>query len=92
MGAFCDSLLSSGEGKLEKQFRMSCMGCELFVCYRSEEDLELAPFIYVVDGALSSVAAETNPQVRNIFTSVNVFLYYFMLLPISPLLYFSLRP
>ncbi|KAJ6824847.1 UPF0235 proteinisoform X1 [Iris pallida] len=55
-------LLKRGEGKLEKQFRMTCMGCELFVCYRSEEDLELAPFIYVVDGALSSVAAETNPQ------------------------------
>lgn len=62
------SLLFSGEGKLEKQFRMSCVGCELFVCYRSEEDLEHAPYIYVVDGALSSVAAETNPQVRNIFT------------------------
>lgn len=61
--AICASLLYSGEGKLEKQFRMSCMGCELFVCYRSEEDLENAPFIYVVDGALSSVAAETNPQV-----------------------------
>ncbi|KAL6871581.1 hypothetical protein ACP4OV_014410 [Aristida adscensionis] len=51
-----------GEGKLEKQFRMSCVGCDLFVCYRSEEDLDLAPFIYVVDGALSSVAAETNPH------------------------------
>ncbi|XP_026656419.1 UPF0235 protein At5g63440-like isoform X2 [Phoenix dactylifera] len=55
-------LLKRGEGKLEKQFRMTCTGCELFVCYRSEEDLEGAPFIYVVDGALSSVAAETNPQ------------------------------
>jgi hypothetical protein len=42
---------------------MSCVGCDLFVCYRSEEDLEVAPFIYVVDGALSSVAAETNPHV-----------------------------
>ncbi|RWW31558.1 hypothetical protein BHE74_00040056 [Ensete ventricosum] len=51
-----------GEGKLEKQFRMSCSGCELFVCYRSEETLEHATFIYIVDGALSSVAAETNPQ------------------------------
>ena len=59
----CGSLLSSGEGKLEKQFRMNCMGCGLFVCYRSEEDLESATFIYVVDGALSTVAAETNPQV-----------------------------
>nr|CAB3452633.1 unnamed protein product [Digitaria exilis] len=27
-----------------------------------KEDLEHAPFIYVVDGALSSVAAETNPH------------------------------
>ncbi|XP_010248976.1 PREDICTED: UPF0235 protein At5g63440-like isoform X2 [Nelumbo nucifera] len=55
-------LLKRGEGKLEKQFRMSCMGCGLFVCYRAEEDLETAPFIYIVDGSLSSVAAETNPQ------------------------------
>uniref|UniRef100_A0A8R7TDF0 STEEP1 domain-containing protein n=1 Tax=Triticum urartu TaxID=4572 RepID=A0A8R7TDF0_TRIUA len=55
-------LLKRGEGKLEKQFRMTCVGCDLFVCYRSEEDLELAPYIYVVDGALSSVAAETNPH------------------------------
>ncbi|KAH7289199.1 hypothetical protein KP509_31G062900 [Ceratopteris richardii] len=39
-----------------------CTGCELFVCYYSEEDLDMAPFLYVVDGALSSVAAETNPQ------------------------------
>lgn len=55
-------LLKRGEGKLEKQFRMACVGCGLFVCYRSEEDLEAAPYIYVADGALSSVAAETNPQ------------------------------
>lgn len=55
-------LLKRGEGKLEKQYRMNCKGCELFVCYRSEENLENAPFIYVVDGALSSAAAETNPQ------------------------------
>ncbi|XP_043806429.1 UPF0235 protein At5g63440 isoform X2 [Manihot esculenta] len=55
-------LLKRGEGKLEKQFRMNCMGCSLFVCYRAEEDLETASFIYVVDGALSTVAAETNPQ------------------------------
>jgi uncharacterized protein len=46
---------------------MSCVGCDLFVCYRSEEDLELAPFIYVVDGALSSIAAETNPHVLLIY-------------------------
>lgn len=57
------NLVCSGEGMLEKQFRMSCVGCDLLVCYRSAEDLDLAPFIYVVDGALSSVAAETNPQV-----------------------------
>lgn len=55
-------LLKRGEGKLEKQFRMNCIGCGLFVFYRAEEDLELASFIYVVDGALSTVAAETNPQ------------------------------
>eukprot|EP00262_Sarcandra_glabra_P021839 TRINITY_DN939_c1_g1_i2.p1 TRINITY_DN939_c1_g1~~TRINITY_DN939_c1_g1_i2.p1 ORF type:complete len:170 (+),score=21.77 TRINITY_DN939_c1_g1_i2:106-615(+) len=55
-------LLKRGEGKLEKQFRMTCMGCGLFVCYRSDEDSEVAQYIYVVDGALSSVAAETNPQ------------------------------
>ncbi|XP_068343037.1 UPF0235 protein At5g63440-like [Pyrus communis] len=55
-------LLKRGEGKLEKQFRMNCVGCGLFVLYRSEEDLEGASFIYVVDGALSTVAAETNPQ------------------------------
>lgn len=44
---------------------MNCMGCGLFVCYRSEEDLEFASYIYVIDGALSTVAAETNPQVMN---------------------------
>ncbi|CAM8912638.1 unnamed protein product [Rhodiola kirilowii] len=55
-------LLKRGEGKLEKQFRMNCLGCGLLVCYRSEEDLETATFIYIVDGALSTIAAETNPQ------------------------------
>ncbi|MCO5584436.1 hypothetical protein L7F22_038363 [Adiantum nelumboides] len=54
--------LKRGEGKVERQFRLKCTGCELFVCYYSEEDLDTAPFLYVVDGALSSVAAETNPQ------------------------------
>ncbi|CAN6567353.1 unnamed protein product [Malus baccata var. baccata] len=44
------------------RFRMNCVGCGLFVFYRSEEDLEGASFIYVVDGSLSTVAAETNPQ------------------------------
>lgn len=58
-------LLYSGEGKLEKQFRMNCKGCGLFVCYRAEDDLESASFIYVVDGALSTIAAETNPQVMS---------------------------
>nr|GEU54490.1 hypothetical protein [Tanacetum cinerariifolium] len=55
-------LLKRGEGKSEKQFRMNCIGCGLFVIYRSEEDLDSASFIYVVDGALSTIAAETNPQ------------------------------
>ncbi|MED6171494.1 hypothetical protein PIB30_041170 [Stylosanthes scabra] len=55
-------ILKRGEGKLEKQFRMNCIGCGLFVCYRAEQDLELSSFVYVVDGALSTVAAETNPQ------------------------------
>lgn len=55
-------ILKRGEGKVERQFRLKCTGCELFVCYYSEEDIETAPFLYVVDGALSSVAAETNPQ------------------------------
>lgn len=55
--------VTSGEGKMERQFRMNCIGCELFVCYRAEENLETASFIYIVDGALSAVAAETNPQV-----------------------------
>ncbi|XP_010484079.1 PREDICTED: UPF0235 protein At5g63440 isoform X1 [Camelina sativa] len=55
-------LLKRGEGKMERQFRMNCIGCELFVCYRAEESLETTSFIYIVDGALSAVAAETNPQ------------------------------
>ena len=58
-----ESFYCSGEGKLEKQFRMNCIGCGLFVIYRSEEDLDSASFIYVVDGALSTIAAETNRQV-----------------------------
>lgn len=61
---------------MEKQFRMICVGCELFVCYRSEEDLELAPFVYIVDGALSSVVAETNPQVLRIWTRHNFFILF----------------
>ena len=72
-------LWCSGEGKLEKQFRMTCVGCDLFVCYRSEEDLELAPFIYIVDGAVSSVAAETNPHVQlmwTFFDRFNLFFYF----------------
>jgi hypothetical protein len=56
---------------VEKQYRMKCAGCGLFVCYRSEEDLEVAPYLYVTDGALSSVAAETNPQVFNTFHAVS---------------------
>ncbi|KAF3503195.1 hypothetical protein F2Q69_00040100, partial [Brassica cretica] len=55
-------LLKRGEGEMERQFRMNCIGCELFVCYRAEESLETASSVYIVDGALSAVAAETNPQ------------------------------
>ena len=71
-------LWCSGEGKLEKQFRMTCVGCDLFVCYRSEEDLELAPFIYIVDGAVSSVAAETNPHVHLTWTFFDRFNLFFL--------------
>lgn len=53
---------------MEKQYRMKCGGCGLFVCYRCEEDLEAALYLYVTDGALSSVAAETNPQVTRYST------------------------
>jgi len=49
---------------------MNCMGCGLFVCYRAEEDLEFASFIYVIDGALSTVAAETNPLVQIIIVKI----------------------
>ncbi|XP_021847604.1 UPF0235 protein At5g63440 isoform X2 [Spinacia oleracea] len=55
-------LLKRGEGMIEKQHRMNCLGCGLFVCYRAEEELEHASFIYIIDGALSTIAAETNPQ------------------------------
>ncbi|KAI4366791.1 hypothetical protein MLD38_022616 [Melastoma candidum] len=55
-------LLKRGEGKLEKQFRMNCVSCGLFVCYRAEEDAEAAALMYLVDGALSTVSTETNPQ------------------------------
>lgn len=55
-------LLKRGEGKVEKQFRMNCIGCGLFVCYRSQQDLDSSTLIYVLDKALSTVAAETNPQ------------------------------
>lgn len=68
-------ILSSGEGKVERQYRMNCNSCELLVCYRSVEDPETAPFIYVVDGALSSVAAETNPQVQVYNINLMIFLF-----------------
>eukprot|EP00897_Mesotaenium_endlicherianum_P000588 jgi/Mesen1/1052/ME000122S00045 len=58
----CPPLDPWGEGKVERQFRMQCASCSLFVCYRSEEDLGACKFIYVAPGALSAVAAETNPQ------------------------------
>lgn len=54
---------------------MNCVGCELFVCYRAEEDMESASLIYVVDGALSSIAAETNPQVRKKTTFAWLFIF-----------------
>ena len=41
---------------------MHCSACDLFVAYRSEESYETAKFIYVCNGALSAVAAETHPQ------------------------------
>lgn len=52
---------------------MNCIGCELFVCYRAEESLETASFVYIVDGALSAVAAETNPQVTTVGFLLDVF-------------------
>ncbi|XP_024525762.1 UPF0235 protein At5g63440 isoform X3 [Selaginella moellendorffii] len=55
-------ILKRGEGRAEKQYRMKCSGCGLFVCYRAEEDLQAAELLYVIDGSLSSMAAETNPQ------------------------------
>nr|AFK43511.1 unknown [Lotus japonicus] len=55
-------VLKRPQGKVEKQFRMNCIGCALFVCYRAEHDFDSSSFIYVLDGALSTVAAETNPQ------------------------------
>ncbi|PHT70422.1 UPF0235 protein, partial [Capsicum annuum] len=58
----CLTWEANSRRKLEKQFRMSCKVCGLFVCYQTEEDLENASFIYVVDGALSTIAAKTNPQ------------------------------
>ncbi|GJY74873.1 transposase, Ptta/En/Spm, transposase, Tnp1/En/Spm-like protein [Tanacetum coccineum] len=45
-----------GDGKLEKHFCMNCIGCGLFVIYRSEEYLASASFIYVVNSALSTIA------------------------------------
>jgi hypothetical protein len=55
-------LLKRGQGRVEKQFRMNCIGCGLFVCYRSQPEFDSSSFIYVLDAALSTVAAETNPQ------------------------------
>ncbi|GJN25069.1 hypothetical protein PR202_gb12853 [Eleusine coracana subsp. coracana] len=49
------------EGPESDLFVYYCKHCASHVLI-TEEDLELAPFIYVVDGALSSVAAETNPH------------------------------
>eukprot|EP00850_Spirogloea_muscicola_P016782 SM000139S00099 [mRNA] locus=s139:174862:177132:+ [translate_table: standard] len=57
-------ILKRGDDKFERQYRMKCAGCDLLVCYRSEESMENAKLIYVTQGSLSSVAAETNPQVN----------------------------
>ena len=75
-------LLKRGEGKLEKQFRMNCMGCGLFVCYRADHDFDSSSLIYVLDGALSTVAAETNPQVHLLF-----FLFFFFFFSLTPFLF-----
>jgi hypothetical protein len=48
---------------VERQFRMSCPGCELFVCYRAEEDHDTAKYLYILDKALNQGAAEANPKV-----------------------------
>ena len=84
-----------GEGKLEKQFRMNCIGCGLFVCYRAEEDLETASFIYAVDGAISTVAAETNPQVQTMIVEYcshpsSAFLHFFSYLEFSNIYFLGL--
>eukprot|EP00850_Spirogloea_muscicola_P007812 SM000040S14824 [mRNA] locus=s40:530920:533193:- [translate_table: standard] len=55
-------ILKRGDDKFERQYRMKCAGCDLLVCYRSEESMDNAKLIYVTQGSLSSVAAETNPQ------------------------------
>lgn len=62
---------------------MNCLGCGLFVCYRAEEDLESASLVYVVDGALSTVAAETNPQVieHSLYIHSKSLAFYFKILP-----------
>lgn len=52
-----------GEGRVERQFRMSCPGCELLVCYRAEEDPATAKYLYILDKALNQGAAEANPKV-----------------------------
>lgn len=41
---------------------MNCLNCELFVCYRSDQDMESAKFIYFLEGALSTMASEANPE------------------------------
>ncbi|GAQ93507.1 hypothetical protein KFL_015910010 [Klebsormidium nitens] len=55
-------LLKRGESMVERQFRMSCPGCELLVCYRAEEDPATAKYLYILDKALNQGAAEANPK------------------------------
>lgn len=55
-------LIRRGEGKVERQFRMLCAGCDLVVCYRSVENQDAAPFFYLPEGSLTAVTAETNPR------------------------------
>eukprot|EP00899_Mesostigma_viride_P010760 jgi/Mesvir1/19686/Mv09955-RA.1 len=53
-------LLKRADDKVERQWRMKCSGCQLFVAYRSEE--EKPRLIYLVDGALSGLAQEGDPK------------------------------
>ncbi|URE34305.1 exostosin family [Musa troglodytarum] len=63
-------LLKRGEGKLEKQFRMSCTGCELF-------DAPVPPCISQLEGGLVQVAIEVEDRAqRSAITSIPYDLEY----------------